>query len=152
VEYKISQLLSNALKLKYHQLLLLFNQKVNSMARTTVEAQLAKLRKAKELIEKKEKDLLNRTQGRAISRIVKIAEENNISAAQIAEAMKQGKSSKPKLTGKKKPATGARGKVAPKYRNPANAAQTWTGRGKAPLWVQELKTAGSLDSALIAAA
>lgn len=25
-------------------------------------------------------------------------------------------------------------KVAPKYRNPDNAAQTWTGRGKQPLW------------------
>lgn len=25
-------------------------------------------------------------------------------------------------------------KVAPKYRNPENAEQTWTGRGKQPLW------------------
>lgn len=27
------------------------------------------------------------------------------------------------------------GKVAPKYRNPANKAETWTGRGKQPLWL-----------------
>ena len=27
------------------------------------------------------------------------------------------------------------GKVAPKYRNPANAAETWTGRGKHPRWM-----------------
>ncbi len=27
------------------------------------------------------------------------------------------------------------GKVAPKYRNPANAAETWTGRGKQPRWL-----------------
>lgn len=32
-----------------------------------------------------------------------------------------------------KPAGSGR-KVAPKYRNPADANQTWTGRGKAPLW------------------
>ncbi|GAA3859396.1 H-NS histone family protein [Celeribacter arenosi] len=28
-----------------------------------------------------------------------------------------------------------RGKVAPKYKNPADASQTWTGRGRKPLWV-----------------
>ncbi|WP_426701635.1 H-NS family nucleoid-associated regulatory protein [Rhodanobacter sp. Col0626] len=34
--------------------------------------------------------------------------------------------------------------VAPKYRNPADATQTWSGRGKRPLWfVQALKTRGS---------
>ena len=27
----------------------------------------------------------------------------------------------------------------PKYRNPANPAQTWTGRGKTPIWIQGLK-------------
>ncbi|MFM8864748.1 MAG: H-NS family nucleoid-associated regulatory protein [Limnohabitans sp.] len=30
--------------------------------------------------------------------------------------------------------TGARGTVAPKYRDPATGA-TWTGRGKAPKWI-----------------
>ena len=33
--------------------------------------------------------------------------------------------------------------VAPKYRNPENATQTWSGRGKRPLWfVQALKKRG----------
>lgn len=27
------------------------------------------------------------------------------------------------------------GKVAPKYRNPANTAETWAGRGKPPRWL-----------------
>ncbi len=119
------------------------------MARTSVETQLAKLRKAKELIEKKEKELMNRTQGKAVARILQIAAENRISATQIAEAMKERKPARPKGAAKRKPASGARGKVAPKYRNPANAEQTWTGRGKAPLWAQGLKNAGTLDSALI---
>ncbi|GLQ96597.1 H-NS histone family protein [Dyella mobilis] len=30
--------------------------------------------------------------------------------------------------------TGKRGTVAPKYRNPEDPSQTWTGRGKRPLW------------------
>lgn len=33
-------------------------------------------------------------------------------------------------------------KVAARYRNPANSAQTWTGRGLAPKWMQELLAAG----------
>jgi DNA-binding protein H-NS len=28
-------------------------------------------------------------------------------------------------------------KVAPKYRNPANAKETWSGRGKQPRWLAE---------------
>src|SRR4051794_12275797 len=33
-------------------------------------------------------------------------------------------------------APASRGKVAPKYRNPDNPAETWTGRGRQPRWVQ----------------
>lgn len=28
-------------------------------------------------------------------------------------------------------------KVAPKYRNPNDPSQTWTGRGKPPLWIKD---------------
>ena len=36
--------------------------------------------------------------------------------------------------------------AAPKYANPADASQTWTGRGRKPLWVQAALDAGkSLD-------
>ena len=34
------------------------------------------------------------------------------------------------------------GKVAPKYRNPANPKETWTGRGKQPRWLAELVKRG----------
>jgi DNA-binding protein H-NS len=33
-------------------------------------------------------------------------------------------------------------KVAPKYRNPANAAETWSGRGKHPRWMATLIAGG----------
>ena len=42
----------------------------------------------------------------------------------------------PKGAAKAKKA-GTRGKVAPKYRNPANPKDTWTGRGRQPLWMAE---------------
>ena len=42
------------------------------------------------------------------------------------------------------------GKVPPKYRNPANTKQTWTGRGKRPRWLAELVSAGKkVDDFLI---
>ena len=42
------------------------------------------------------------------------------------------------------------GKVSPKYRNPANTKQTWTGRGKRPRWLAELVAAGKkVDDFLI---
>jgi len=33
-------------------------------------------------------------------------------------------------------------KVEPKYRNPADSLQTWTGRGLPPKWLQSLMAAG----------
>lgn len=40
--------------------------------------------------------------------------------------------------------------VFPKYRNPANPAETWSGRGKQPRWiVAQLKTGKKLDYFLI---
>ncbi|QOY62371.1 H-NS histone family protein [Lysobacter sp. H21R4] len=34
------------------------------------------------------------------------------------------------------------GKVAPKYRNPENANETWTGRGRQPRWLTAFTDAG----------
>ena len=49
---------------------------------------------------------------------------------------------------------GVRGKkggtVAPKYRNPKDSSQTWTGRGRQPKWlVAELEKGRKLESFLI---
>ena len=42
------------------------------------------------------------------------------------------------------------GKVAPKYRNPSNPAETWSGRGKQPRWLAAYTTTGrSADEFLI---
>lgn len=42
------------------------------------------------------------------------------------------------------------GKVAPKYRNPADPSQTWAGRGQPPRWLAaELKAGKKVDDFLI---
>ena len=44
----------------------------------------------------------------------------------------------------------ARATVAPKYRNPENTAQTWSGRGKRPVWFNEaLKKRGVTAESLL---
>lgn len=53
------------------------------------------------------------------------------------------------LLGESKPVK-VKGSLAPKYRNPADASLTWTGRGRKPLWVSSLLETGStLDDLLI---
>ncbi len=54
-----------------------------------------------------------------------------------AKPAKAGKPAKPAKAAKKAARkTGkAASKVAPKYRNPANAAETWAARGKQPRWL-----------------
>jgi DNA-binding protein H-NS len=48
---------------------------------------------------------------------------------------------------------GARGAVAPKYRNPENLAETWAGRGLKPRWLTAaIKTGKKPDDFLIAGA
>ena len=46
---------------------------------------------------------------------------------------------------------GTKAKIAvkPKYCNPADASQTWTGRGKRPRWFQAALTAGKKDTDLL---
>ena len=73
-------------------------------------------------------------------KVRKLARDNglNISDLMTADKQKKAKTKKP------------RGKVAPKYKNPANGSETWTGRGRQPRWVADALTDGkSLDDILI---
>ena len=130
------------------------------MARTTVDAQLAKLRKQREAIEAKEKALLARANDKVIAEIVALAKKHNVSIDDLSEAMDSAKRKRSakgtrhveRTVRKATKTSDKRGKVAPKYRNPSDANQTWTGRGISPAWIKALKAAGTLDSAIIAAA
>ena len=123
------------------------------MARTVnTQSQIAKLKKQLDALMKKENAIKSKTHEKTLAQIVKLAKDNAITAKDIEAAMgstKAKKATKAKAVGVKKSARkGA--KVAPKYRNPSNHEQTWTGRGVSPTWVQALKAEGKLDSALIA--
>lgn len=116
----------------------------------SMEFQLAKIRKARELLDKKEKDLLSKTRDKTIAQIVQIAAQNGITAADIAAAIKVGKNKKNSAAGASSKKTAVKsGKVPTKYRNPADANQAWSGRGKMPIWVKQMHHAGTLATALI---
>jgi DNA-binding protein H-NS len=123
------------------------------MARTTVANQLAAIRKQRELLDKKEQALKSKSHYKVLAQIVNMAKEAGLTAADITKALSSGKPAKAAKAPKaaKKGALAGK-KVAAKYRNPANPEQTWTGRGVSPTWVQALKAAGTLDTALIAPA
>ena len=57
--------------------------------------------------------------------------------AKPAAAASAAAAAKPAAAPKARKSTKGRslGKVAPKYRNPANTKETWTGRGKQPRWL-----------------
>jgi DNA-binding protein H-NS len=61
----------------------------------------------------------------------------------------------PKAKSPRKPAKKAvdadgRAKVAPKFRNPANPDETWSGRGRSPKWMAEhLEAGGSKEDLAI---
>jgi len=122
------------------------------MARTAnTQAQIAKLKKQLDALLKKENAIKSKTHEKTLAQIVKLAKDNAITAKDIEAAMgstKTKKATKAKAVGARKSALkGA--KVAPKYRNPSNHEQTWSGRGVTPKWVAELKAEGKLDTALI---
>jgi len=64
------------------------------MARSSVAAQLAKLRKDREALEKREKALLAKTNYKVLSKIVTLAKEAGLTAADIAKALGANKSTK----------------------------------------------------------
>jgi len=119
------------------------------MARTSIAAQLAALKKKQLALEKKQRAMSDKMQTKALARIKGIARGAGLTAKDIAAALGSTRGRKPSAKKTTRTSTLAGKKVLPKYRNPADASQTWTGRGKAPTWAAALKTAGTLDSALI---
>jgi DNA-binding protein H-NS len=114
------------------------------MPRLSVDAQLARIQKQKAALEKKEQLLKSKAENKDLTKIIALIKKAGLSASEITKAMKSGrgrrKGSASKLAGQK---------IPPKYRNPSDKTQTWTGRGKMPLWAAELSELGKLEKALI---
>jgi DNA-binding protein H-NS len=86
----------------------------------------------------------------ALEAAKKVAKAHGFSLEELtgSKTAKKPASDKPAATRKAK--GDGRAKVAPKYRNPNNPEQTWTGRGRSPKWVAEhIAAGGSKDDLAI---
>lgn len=97
---------------------------------------IKELESLKKKIEKEIKKRRSKTQEEGLKKIKLIAAEYGLSASELKNlSVVKARKVKPK-TGKK------RGPVAPKYRDPSNSSNTWTGRGRKPKWVEAFLSAG----------
>ena len=126
------------------------------MSKLSIAAQLAAIQKQKDILAKKEAALKAESHGKVLLQIIKMAKDAGLSLDEIASAYEGNKtkptskvSAKPSKTTSHKPHTMKGVKLPPKYRNPMDPNQTWTGRGVDPVWVAKLREAGILESALI---
>ena len=88
---------------------------------------------------------LQKAVGRQIDGFEAKKKEQAMAAAQQA-AEEHGFSLKELFAGGKP----AKATVAPKYANPDNTSETWTGRGRQPRWVKgHLDAGGSIDDLVI---
>jgi DNA-binding protein H-NS len=118
---------------------------------TFTNAVLESFKKRMHDILNKEPALKKKYQERTMAKIIRLANEAELPASKILNALNgdSPKSSKTVKTSKGTKKTLVRAKVAAKYRNPVDPSLTWTGRSKAPTWCLDLRSKGQLDSALI---
>jgi DNA-binding protein H-NS len=92
----------------------------------------------------------------SVDRLVDLREKVDIALkTKVADARSDLEARLKKLPGsgsKRDRRRGSRGPVAPKYKNPDNPSETWSGRGLQPRWLtSELKRGGRLEDFLIGA-
>jgi len=112
------------------------------MTRQNYASQQAKIQKEIERLHKQAQVLQSKQRKPVISSILRSMKEYGITPDEIAAAFgKSGAKSRKPSAEKTVKASGTKKPVAPKYRHPETAA-TWTGRGKAPLWIVEAEKNG----------
>jgi DNA-binding protein H-NS len=116
---------------------------VNKLSARELDALINQARKRKTVLSKRKPISVVR------SKLTQLARAEGYSIAELfggATPAAAGKTPAKTQKTKGKPT----GKVAPKYRNPANPAETWAGRGKPPRWLAaEVATGKKIEDYLI---
>jgi DNA-binding protein H-NS len=123
---------------------------LNSMSAKELAALISQATKRRSLLSKRKPVAAVR------KRLEQIARAEGYSIAELfgtrgtASGASAASAGTPARKGTRKPSKMAGSKVAPKYRNPENANETWSGRGKQPRWLQAHTSKGRvLDDFLI---
>ena len=113
---------------------------LNSMSAKELEALIAQAKKRRAVLSKRKPVAVVR------KRLEQIARAEGYSVAELfgPRGTAPATASEPPAakSATRKPSKMAGSKVAPKYRNPANANETWSGRGKQPRWLAALTAQG----------
>lgn len=121
---------------------------LNTLSPRELEALITQARKRKTTLQKRKPaatvrrkvEALLKTEGYTVAELFGTGSTAGSSAPRARKAAGTGKSA----AGRKL------GKVPPKYRNPANKEETWTGRGKHPRWLAaELANGKKIEDFLI---
>lgn len=106
---------------------------LNSMSAKELESLINQAKKRRTVLSKRKPVASVR------KRLEQIARAEGYSIAELFGARGGASSTTPATPraakGTRKPSKMAGSKVAPKYRNPANEKETWSGRGKQPRWL-----------------
>lgn len=111
------------------------NMKTDLKSMTRKELERLKTNVEKALVKLAEKD-----KKAALAAAQKAAAAHGFSLAEITEGVAAPK--------KRKAKTGPKKVSQPKYRNPDDAAQTWTGKGRQPEWFKAALAAGTSPDAM----
>jgi DNA-binding protein H-NS len=104
---------------------------LNGLSAKELEALIAKAKQRKTTLSKRKPIAAVRKQVTALAR----AEGYSIAELFGGAGSKSAASATKPATGRKSTKGYKLGKVAPKYRNPANPGETWAGRGQQPKWL-----------------
>ncbi len=97
--------------------------------------------------EKQQTKVLTRPKAAAMrAKINKYVKDHGYTIEELYGAVSTTSSETSKKRTGRKPAKSAGSKVAPKYRNPANPSETWSGRGRQPRWLAGLVQKGMAPS------
>ena len=125
--------------------------------KSQIEKELSALRKRRELIDLREQEILKVVRKKALGDIVSIADKYELDVPEVVAALNTSaqNGARGKDTVKKGPpfkikeVIGQPRKVLPKYSNPENPEETWTGRGRSPAWITSLRESNNLNTALV---
>lgn len=108
---------------------------LNSLSQGELDSLITQAKRRKTQLRKRKSPALVRGKLEAMA----AAEGYSMAELYVMPGTRGGKRPATKKAAKKAASTKGRklGKVAPKYRNPANAKETWTGRGLKPRWLAE---------------
>jgi len=120
---------------------------LNSLSAKELDALINQARKRRMLLAKRKPIAQVR------KKLTQLARAEGYSIEELFGGAPAGRGRPARATAAKAPRARKGGKVPPKYRNPDNPAETWTGRGKQPRWMAaQIANGKKIEDFLIQAA